>query len=42
MGEYVGSDVSKRETAFCVMDATGKVLARGKWWRAIRRRCSRI
>ncbi len=30
MGEYVGFDVSKEETAFCVMDAAGKVLARGK------------
>ncbi len=30
MGEYVGLDVSKEETAFSVKDATGKVLARGK------------
>ncbi len=30
MGEYVGLDVSKEETAFCVKDAAGKVLARGK------------
>ena len=30
MGEYVGLDVSKEETAYCVMDAAGKVLARGK------------
>ncbi len=30
MGEYVGFDVSKEATAFCVMDAAGKVLARGK------------
>ncbi len=30
MGEYVGLDVSKEETSFCVMDAAGKVLARGK------------
>ena len=30
MAEYVGFDVSKEETAFCVMDAAGKVLARGK------------
>ena len=30
MGEYVGFDVSKEATAFCVMDEDGKVLARGK------------
>ncbi len=30
MAEYVGFDVSKEETAFCVMNAAGKVLARGK------------
>ncbi len=30
MGEYVGLDVSKEETAFCVKDLAGKVLARGK------------
>jgi transposase len=30
MGEYVGLDVSKEETAFCVKDGDGKVLARGK------------
>ena len=30
MTEYVGLDVSKEETAFCVKDAAGKVLARGK------------
>ena len=30
MGEYVGFDVSKEATAFCVMDEAGKVLARGK------------
>ena len=30
MAEYVGLDVSKKETAFCVMDEDGKVLARGK------------
>ncbi len=30
MTEYVGFDVSKEETAFCVKDAKGKVLARGK------------
>ncbi len=30
MVEYVGLDVSKEETAFCVMDKAGKVLARGK------------
>ncbi len=30
MGEYVGLDVSKEETAFCVKDSSGKVLARGK------------
>ncbi len=30
LGEYVGLDVSKEETAFCVMDEAGKVIARGK------------
>ncbi len=30
MTEYVGLDVSKEETAICVMDAVGKVLARAK------------
>jgi transposase len=30
MVEYVGFDVSKEETAFCVMEQDGKVLARGK------------
>ena len=30
MVEYVGFDVSKEETAFCVMDEAGKVIARGK------------
>ena len=30
MGEYVGLDVSKEETSFCVKDEAGKVLARGK------------
>ncbi|MEE9251126.1 MAG: IS110 family transposase [Alphaproteobacteria bacterium] len=30
MAEYVGLDVSKEETAFCVKDEAGKVLARGK------------
>ena len=30
MGEYVGLDVSKEETAFCVKDEGGRVLARGK------------
>jgi transposase len=30
MVEYVGFDVSKEETAFCVMDKDGKILARGK------------
>jgi transposase len=30
MVEYVGLDVSKEETAFCVKDADGKDLARGK------------
>ena len=30
MVEYVGLDVSKEETAYCVMDRAGKVLARGK------------
>jgi transposase len=29
MGEYVGFDISKEETAFCVKDSSGKVLARG-------------
>ncbi|MCH7942084.1 MAG: IS110 family transposase [Proteobacteria bacterium] len=30
MEEYVGLDVSKEETSFCVMDAAGKILAQGK------------
>ena len=30
MTEYVGFDVSKEETTFCVKDAAGKILARGK------------
>ena len=30
MVEYVGLDVSKEETAFCVKDRDGKVLASGK------------
>ncbi len=30
MEEYVGLDVSKEETSFCIMDATGKILAQGK------------
>jgi transposase len=30
MAEYVGLDVSKEETTFCVKDAAGKILARGK------------
>ncbi len=30
MGEYVGFDVSKEETAFCVMDEARKVISRGK------------
>ena len=30
MDEYVGLDVSKEETSFCVMDASGKMLAQGK------------
>ena len=30
MEEYVGFDVSKEETSFCVMDAAGKILAQGK------------
>jgi hypothetical protein len=30
MREKVGFDVSKKETAFCVKDVTGKVWARGK------------
>ncbi len=30
MTEYVGFDVSKEETAFCVKDVAGKILARGK------------
>ena len=30
MAEYVGFDVSKEETAFCVKDAAGKILSRGK------------
>ncbi len=30
MGEYVGFDVSKEETAFCVKDGAGEILAQGK------------
>ena len=30
MDEYVGLDVSREDTCFCVMDAEGKVLAQGK------------
>jgi transposase len=30
MSEYVGFDVSKEETSFCVKDAVGKILAQGK------------
>lgn len=30
MTEYVGFDVSKEETTFCVTDVAGKILARGK------------
>ncbi len=30
MDEYVGLDVSKEETSFCVMDGTAKILAQGK------------
>ncbi len=30
MVEDVGLDVSREETAFCVMDEDGKVIARGK------------
>ena len=30
MTEYVGFDVSKEETAFCVKDSDGTILARGK------------
>ncbi len=30
MGEYVGFDVSKEETSYCVKDVDGRVLARGK------------
>ena len=30
MSEYVGFDVSKEETCFCVKAACGRVLARGK------------
>lgn len=30
MAEYVGLDVGKEETAYCVKDASGEVLARGK------------
>ena len=30
MVEYVGFDVSKEETSFCVMDKIGKIIARGK------------
>ena len=30
MNEYVGFDVSKEETSFCVMDEAGKIMAQGK------------
>ncbi len=30
MGEYVGLDVSKEETSFCVKNEDGVILARGK------------
>jgi len=30
MEEYVGFDVSKEETSFCVMNFPGNVLAQGK------------
>ena len=30
MSEYVGFNVSKEETSFCVKDEKGKILARGK------------
>ena len=30
MEEYVGFDVSKEETSFCVMDKAGKILSQGK------------
>ncbi len=30
MDEYVGFDVSKEETSFCVMDKAGKILSQGK------------
>ncbi len=30
MVEYVGLDVSKEETSFCVVDETGRILAQGK------------
>ena len=30
MVEYVGLDVSKEETSFCILDETGGLLAQGK------------
>ena len=30
MDEYVGLDVSKEETSFCIMDVTGKIVSQGK------------
>lgn len=30
MSEYVGLDVSKEETSYCIMDREGKILGRGK------------
>ena len=30
MNEYVGLDVSKEETSYCVVDISGKVLSQGK------------
>jgi transposase len=30
MSEYIGLDVSKEETSYCIMDRDGKILGRGK------------
>ncbi len=30
MSEYIGLDVSKEETSYCIMDIEGKILKRGK------------
>ena len=31
MVEFIGLDVSKRDTSFCIVDDTGNVLSHGKY-----------